>query len=99
MTLDHLREIALIQISQSQRNAAMQVKPVFFVHGGRVVRGTIAKRVNQHKFMVSAQNYVLPDGSDQPIPLDFKRRLGHEEVTNDAAVLLALLPEPTGEEA
>lgn len=76
----------------------MQAAPVYFIHGGRVVRGTVAKKLNQHKLMVAAQNYVLADGSDQPIPLDFKRRLGHEEVTTDAGVLLALLPEPVVEE-
>lgn len=69
-------------------------KPVFFIHGGRVVRGTVARRTTQHRMKVTASNYVLSDGTDQPIPLDFNRVLGHEEIFSRADELLALLPKP-----
>ncbi len=69
----------------------MQPSPLYFVHGRRVVRGSLRKKLNQHRMLVAAENYVLADGSNQPIPLDFTRRLGHEEVTTDASVLLALV--------
>lgn len=70
------------------------ISPVFFIHGGRVVRGSIKRRSTQHRMKVQALNYVLPDGSDQPIPLDFNRVLGHEEIFSRADELLALLPKP-----
>ncbi len=68
-------------------------EPIFFIHGNRVVRGSIAKRLGgrQHRVEVSAANYVYADGSEQPIPLNFKRRIGAEEYTRDAAPLLALV--------
>ncbi len=91
MTPDHMRELALIQISQSQRNAAMQPAPLYFIHGKRVVRGALKHSRANHRLEVQALNYVLPDGSDQPIPLDFKRVLKHSDITGDAAPLLALV--------
>ncbi len=71
----------------------MQTEDIFFIHAGRVVRGSIAKRLGgrQHRVEVSASNYVYADGTNQPIPLNFKRRIGAEEFTRDAAPLLALV--------
>lgn len=91
MTLDHLREIALIQISQSQRNAAMQPSPIFFLHNGSVVRGRVHSRYRNHVLTVIGEHYVFPDGNVSPIYLGFKRKLGHEEVATDAGVLLAMV--------
>lgn len=70
-------------------------QPIFFLHGNRVVRGSIKRRMAGKRVRVEAGNYVLADGSIQPIPLDFNRVLGHEEFTTDAAPLLALVkPKP-----
>jgi hypothetical protein len=67
----------------------MTPAPLFFVHGKRVVRGKLTKRrLANHKVEVQALNYVLPDGSDQPIALDFKRVLDHQQTTAEAGPLL-----------
>lgn len=69
----------------------MTPAPLFFVHGKRVVRGALKRRLANHRVEVQALNYVLADGSDQPIPLDFKRTLSHEETTAEAGPLLDLV--------
>lgn len=69
-----------------------RIAPLFFVHGSRVVRGSLKRRVANHKMEIKAINYVLPDGSDQPIYLDFKVVLGHEQTFADAGAALALVP-------
>lgn len=69
----------------------MTPAPLFFVHGKRVVRGALKRRLANHRVEVQALNYVLADGSDQPIPLDFKRVLPHELTAAEARPLLELL--------
>lgn len=78
----------------------MATEPIYFLHGRRVVRGHIAKRLGgrQHRVMVAAENYVYADGSDQPIPLSFTRRINAEEYFRDAAPLLALASDLPKEE-
>lgn len=70
------------------------IAPLYFVHGNRVVRGSLKKRLNQHRLLVAAETYVYADGSEQGIVLSFTRKLGHEEIVADPAPLLAMLPEP-----
>jgi hypothetical protein len=69
-------------------------QPVYFIHNGRVVRGRIDKRHRNHVVTVEVQRYVLPDGTEHPVPLNFKRKIGHEETTAEAAPLLAALTPP-----
>lgn len=70
----------------------MQPAPVYFQHGNRIVRGSIVnRRLANHRVKVQAQCYVLPNGEDQPIPLDFFSVLKHTEFTTDAASMLALV--------
>lgn len=70
-----------------------RISTLYFIHGGRVVRGSLKRRINQHRMEINAHCYVMPDGSEGPYVLNFFRRLGHEEITADAGVLLALVQE------
>lgn len=72
----------------------MAPAPLFFVHGKRVVRGELKRRLANHRVEVQALNYVLADGTDQPIPLDFKRVLDHQQTTAEAEPLLDLVKPP-----
>lgn len=74
---------------------------IFFIHGQRVCKGHITKRLGgrQHRVKVAAENYVYADGSIQPIPLDFTRVLGAEEYQMQPDDLLELVEALKGEDA
>lgn len=72
----------------------MAPAPLFFIEGKRVVRGALKRRLANHRVEVQALNYVLADGSDQPIPLNFKRVLDHQKTTAEAKPLLDLVKPP-----
>lgn len=66
-------------------------QPIYFISNGSVVRGRVQSRHRNHILTVVGEHYVLPDGSEAPAYLGFKRKLGHEEIVTDAGILLAIL--------
>ncbi len=71
------------------------IAPVYFFNFGRVVRGRVDRRHAGHVLTVVGERYLLPDGTEHPVPVDFTLKLRHEEVTAEAAPLLALAKPPT----
>lgn len=64
---------------------------IYFIHGNRVVVGSLSRRTSKTKAIVTARHYVLADGSEQPIYLGFTRHVSRTDLEVSAAPLLAQL--------
>ena len=63
---------------------------IYFIHGNRVVVGSLSRSLSKTKAIVTARHYVLADGSEQPIYLGVTRHIPRNELEVSAAPLLAL---------